>query len=342
MDDKKAFYVQNSDGRKFKLLIRGNLGKLSVGKIRRYLKSYGVPEDHVLVHNGMVLEDSDVGDTFGLQNNAVLRLISPRRDKAGMDAWGRNAADSSSQPARNEGAGAATRTPTAALTNHVDPENIPGVCPMTSSGSVSALPNNNNNNRNSEGSSGNTNAGVGPSVALEVENQQLREEVRRLRQELLESQEGSKQRVSISRQNPASIDLLQNAKANLLELGEELGVLLQFDMNLTCVVGTDENLTVLVTLDQATERLYVYSTLLTQLPEEVAVRVRLYELLLEGSLLGREVCGGGIGASFQNSIVLLSTSIPLRHCSSSALKDIMPSFVETLARWRSLINELLE
>ncbi|RNF26888.1 uncharacterized protein Tco025E_00851 [Trypanosoma conorhini] len=230
-----------------------------------------------------------------------------------------------------------SRVLAAAATRHVDPATASEARSQTNAASTVALSSNNNSKHN--GNDGGT-APLG--VALEVENLRLRDEVQRLRQELSELRERQKSDATGVRPEPAIVDLLQNAKANLKELGKELGVPLQFDMNLTCVIGTDERQTVLVTFDPATERLYVYSTLLTQLPEDAAVRVKMYELLLEGSLLGREVCGGGIGMSLQNGIVLLSTTIPLRYCSSLALKDTMPSFVETLGRWRSLINELLE
>ncbi|KAH9577945.1 Tir chaperone protein (CesT) family [Trypanosoma melophagium] len=354
MDDKQIFFVQGTDGRKFKIVIRGDLGKLSVGKIRRCLKSYGVPDGQLLLFNNIVLRDDAVGADFGLCNNAMLHLAVSQdagvneswdergRDEAPVQSMRDHRTSTSPHSTMTDSKDRAShlaslRESGGGLTNHVDPENSFDLRPT-----VHSNPAENNFSNKVSNSMENT----GLNTALEVENLQLREEVQRLRRELTEVREQQKNRGGRGsvgkRQETANTDLLQNAKANLQELGEELGMSLQFDMNLTCVVGTDERHTVLVTFDHATERLYIYSTLLTHLPNDAAVRVKLYELLLEGSLLGREVCGGGIGMSLQNDIVLLSTTIPLRCSSSSALKDIMPVFVETLGRWRSLVNELVE
>ncbi|KEG11746.1 hypothetical protein DQ04_02321100 [Trypanosoma grayi] len=362
MDARNEFFVQGADGRKFKMVIRGDLGKLSVGKIRRYLGSYGVSDTQLLYFNGMPIQDDAVGKDFGLYNNAVLQLVSPTHSTdaeavreglvgkandlpSAMMRENRNNTPPSamSTESREElSQNASLRPQTAAVSSYVDPESDFGIRSQLRSGFANTYNSSNNTNVNEQKSSG-------LAAALEVENLQLRDEVHRLRQELADMRGSGKGRDSsggggggVRRQSSPSADLLYSAKANLQELGEELGIPLQFDMNLTSVIGTDERHMVLVTFDHATERLYVYSTLLTQLPEDAAVRVKLYELLLEGSLLGREVCGGGIGMSLQNGIVMLSTTIPLRHCSSSALKETMPSFVETVERWRALINELLE
>ncbi|EKF32649.1 hypothetical protein MOQ_003496 [Trypanosoma cruzi marinkellei] len=353
MDEKQAFFVQSADGRKFKMVIRGDLGKLSVGKIRRYLKSYGIPDGQLLLHDGVVLEDNAVGGDFGLQNNSMLQLVSPRCGTVATEVLSKPTNDpiphvlgEKRGSSRHRATSADTRAhhserpsshvPTTTTVSHVDPSSMSDSPSQTNVASTAALGSNTNTKNNGK------NIGSSPNAKLEVENSRLRDEVHRLHQELSELRGRQKSAEGGVRTGPVLVDLLQNAKSNLQELSEELGVPLQFDMNLTCVIGTDERHTVLVTFDHATERLYVYSTLLTQLPVDAAVRVKLYELLLEGSLLGREVCGGGIGMSLQSGIVLLSTSIPLRNCSTSALKDIIPSFVETLGRWRSLINELLD
>ncbi|ORC90322.1 uncharacterized protein TM35_000081200 [Trypanosoma theileri] len=361
MDDKQVFFVQGTDGRKFKIVIRGDLGKLSVGKIRRCLKSYGVPDGQLLLFNNLVLQDDAVGADFGLCNNAMLHLALSHDDEMGEEESGVNERTSDVPvQAMRDGNRSGTSPPStlvdskdgnshfgslrergSSFTTHVDPENSFDVRPTVQSSTAALFGNKTSNIMDSSGTN----------TALEVENLQLREEVQRLRRELTEVRDQQKTRGGRGstsnnsfgkRQESPNTDLLQSAKANLQELGDELGLSLQFDMNLTCVVGTDDRHTVLITFDHATERLYIYSTLLTQLPDEPAVRIKLYELLLEGSLLGREVCGGGIGMSLQNDIVLLSSTIPLRYCSSSALKDIMPVFVETLERWRSLVNELVE
>nr|CCC51867.1 conserved hypothetical protein [Trypanosoma vivax Y486] len=363
-DDKQAFYVQCADGRKFKMVIRGDLEKLSVGKIRRYLKSYGVKDDLRLIFNGMVLDDKELGADFGLHNNAVLQLEDPVPERAAEDSREVEVVQPSKQQRKVAAQGkrtslsdphvesrsSATRGPvaqedTTVQSHHADPESSLAARSVTcnSSGLKSARL------ASVKSNDGSGFAGTGPvgsgsrtiSPTLRDENRQLRAEVEILRRELAELQEQQHSVGNTRQKDPELMDILQNAKANLQELSEELGVPLQFDMNLTCAVGREESQTVLVTFDYHTERLYVYATLLTELPSNMEVRVKLYEVLLEGSLLGREVCGGGIGLSLRDSVVLLSTTIPLRCCTSSALKETMPIFIETLQRWRSLINELL-
>lgn len=59
------------------MVIRGSLSKLSVAKIRRYLKRYGVPPNHLLMFHDQLLTDNMVGEDFGLVNNSILHLHDP-------------------------------------------------------------------------------------------------------------------------------------------------------------------------------------------------------------------------------------------------------------------------
>jgi hypothetical protein len=140
----------------------------------------------------------------------------------------------------------------------------------------------------------------------------------------------------------AFLDSRLLASENLAVLAQELGVpRLDLDDNNTCVVSVDDKYTLLVTFDAATERLYLYSTLTTFIPKDPQVKLKLYELLLEGSLLGRDMCGGGVGASLKNDFVLMSTSIYLPKAQPTSLKSVVPLFVESLIRWRSRVREFL-
>eukprot|EP00388_Colpodella_angusta_P037689 GDKK01042271.1.p1 GENE.GDKK01042271.1~~GDKK01042271.1.p1 ORF type:complete len:206 (-),score=15.37 GDKK01042271.1:93-710(-) len=165
---------------------------------------------------------------------------------------------------------------------------------------------------------------------LENENDQLRRQVEQLKLELLRKRQ----------EHPPGDDLMANAKANLLELSKDLGIHLSFDQNLTCVIGNDERNTILITYDAATERLYLYSAVLTVLPRSEAAKLRLYEALLDGAMLGRDMAGGGIGMSSQNNIVMMSTSLSLRNSSQYTLRDIAPAFLDALNRWRSVAAEI--
>jgi cytoplasmic iron level regulating protein YaaA (DUF328/UPF0246 family) len=67
-------------------------------------------------------------------------------------------------------------------------------------------------------------------------------------------------------------------------------------------------------------------------PRSPDTKLRLYEFLLEGALLGRDMCGGGVGLSLKNDFVLMSTSIFLPLAAPTALKAITPRFVDASAR----------
>ncbi|GET91071.1 tir chaperone protein (cesT) family, putative [Leishmania tarentolae] len=309
MEEKQAFFVESTDGRKFKMVIRGDLGKLSVAKIRRYLKSYGVPENQLLIAGNRVLDDAMLGEEFGLQNEGVLHLREPTTTQDVAPATVLSAAPK--QPLSYE--------PQTALRG---PRHDPAT----------------HDTRQME---------------REIERLQRQLEAAEARNTDLEHQLAQVAKSSAAspprngtggaprKSNSSDLDGLQAAKESLKLLTQKLGVALQFDKNLTCVVGTDADFSILLTYDPATERLYIYSSLLTELPQHLPLRTKLYEVLLEGSLLGREVCGGGIGVSTQNNVVALTTSLPVRHCDPEALCEVMPLFVETLGRWRRLIDELL-
>lgn len=139
-----------------------------------------------------------------------------------------------------------------------------------------------------------------------------------------------------------TVDARLMAGENLTLLAQDLGVpRLELDDNNTCVVSVDDKYTLLVTFDAGTERLYLYSTLTTFIPKDPAVKLKLYEFLLEGSLLGREMCGGGVGASVKNDFILMSTSIYLPKASPQSLRSTVPLFVDSLVKWRNRVRDFL-
>lgn len=315
MEDKQAFYVESTDGRKFKMVIRGDLSKLTVIKIRRYLKSYGITDELDLYAGSRRLTDEMTGEDFHLQTNDVLYLRE-----------------------------AATPAPQLTATT-------------AGANSVFGLPLQNAWADDQHGEKYEKYAGAnGNAIAMlrseledaKYKNEQLEKEVRRLREERQQKETGtsgvtsSNNRAASASPTSPTASAIDRAKESLDQLSRQLRVPLHFDRNMTCVVGTDADFSIMLTYDSATERLYIYSTLLTELPSVHEVRVKLYEILLEGSLLSREVCGGGIGLSSRNGTVVLTTSLPMRHCSTAALADVMPGFVETVERWRSLVSDLIE
>ena len=138
-----------------------------------------------------------------------------------------------------------------------------------------------------------------------------------------------------------SLDCDALAQANLEDLALNLGQPLAFDQSHTCVVDVDDKHTIMISYDRETEGLYVYSSLLCNLPRDPAVKLQLYEMLLEGSLLGRDMAGGGVGLSLKDDFILMCTSLPLRSCHTRALRLAVPPFSEALRRWRRRIKELL-
>lgn len=168
-------------------------------------------------------------------------------------------------------------------------------------------------------------------------------------------------------------DPAENAAENLLRLGDDLGLNpaagpLTFDEAHTCVISVDGEYTLLVTYDAATERLFLYSTLLTAVPggevnnpnssknsgavaattttaaspEAAALRLKLYEYLLEGAVLGRDMCGGGIGASLKNDFILMSTSLYMPTSQPWALRTVAPQFLQCLCHWRERVADFIE
>ncbi|CAC22615.1 conserved hypothetical protein [Leishmania major strain Friedlin] len=143
-------------------------------------------------------------------------------------------------------------------------------------------------------------------------------------------------------------DARENAEENLRRLGDDLGLGdgLQFDDSNTCVISIDGEYTLLVMYDAATERLYLYSTLLASLPPVVQAtaegQLKLYEFLLEASLLGREMCGGGVGASLRNDFVLMSASLYMPTSQPWSLRTLAPQFLHCLRHWRTKLTEFLQ
>jgi hypothetical protein len=136
---------------------------------------------------------------------------------------------------------------------------------------------------------------------------------------------------------------LDNAKANLKEFGKELGLEgLEFDENNTCILGIDDEFSLHLTYEPNSKRLYLYSPLLDGLPREDKTRLRLYERLLEGSMLGGQMAGGGVGVAVKEELILIHCTIDMEHALSSALRAFAPLYVETVEKWRKICAEISE
>src|ERR1700730_1048902 len=137
---------------------------------------------------------------------------------------------------------------------------------------------------------------------------------------------------------------LENAKANLKEFGKELNLEgLAFDENLTCILGIDNTFSLHLTYEPNSDRLYLYSPILDGLPKDDKIRLRLYESLLEGSMLGGQMAGGGIGVAVPEELILMHCVLEMGvGTDSSALRRFAPLFVEAVEKWRAKAKNIVE
>ncbi|MBA3237547.1 MAG: CesT family type III secretion system chaperone [Parachlamydiaceae bacterium] len=134
-----------------------------------------------------------------------------------------------------------------------------------------------------------------------------------------------------------------NAKDNLKEFGKELNLEgLEFDENNTCILGIDDTFSLHLTYEPNSKRLYLYSPLLDGLPQDDKVKLRLYERLLEGSMLGGQMAGGGVGVAVKEGLILIHCTIDMEHAHPSALRAFAPLYVETVEKWRKICAEICE
>ncbi len=135
----------------------------------------------------------------------------------------------------------------------------------------------------------------------------------------------------------------ENAKANLKEFGKELNLELQFDENHTCILGIDNTFSLHLTYEPHSDRLYLYSPILDGLPKDSGNRLKLYESLLEGSMLGGQMAGGGIGVAVNEELILMHCVLEMGiGADPSALRRFAPIFVEAVERWRKRAKDLSE
>lgn len=136
---------------------------------------------------------------------------------------------------------------------------------------------------------------------------------------------------------------LENAKANLKEFGKELNLELIFDENNTCILGIDNTFSLHLTYEPNSDRLYLYSPILDGLPKEDKLKLRLYEALLEGSMLGGQMAGGGIGVAVPEELILMHAVLEMGvGTDPSQLRRFAPLFVEAVEKWREKAKNIVE
>ena len=134
----------------------------------------------------------------------------------------------------------------------------------------------------------------------------------------------------------------ENAKANLKEFGKELNLEgLVFDENNTCILGIDNTFSLHLTYEPNSDRLYLYSPVLDGLPKNDKILLKLYERLLEGSMLGGQMAGGGVGVAAKEELILLHAIIDMGlGVDATALRRFAPLFVETVEKWREIVDKI--
>ncbi len=134
----------------------------------------------------------------------------------------------------------------------------------------------------------------------------------------------------------------ENAKANLQEFGKELNLEgLKFDENNTCILGIDNTFSLHLTYEPNSDRLYLYAPILDGLPKDDKIRLKLYERFLEGSMLGGQMAGGGIGVATKEELVLLHAVLDMGlGVDAIALRRFAPLFVETVEMWRDIATKI--
>lgn len=135
----------------------------------------------------------------------------------------------------------------------------------------------------------------------------------------------------------------ENAEENLRDFGKELNLEgLAFDENHTCILGIDNTFSLHLTYEPNSDRLYLYSPILDGLPGDQKTRLLLYETLLEGSMLGGQMAGGGIGVATKEELILMHCVLEMANADASALRRFAPIFVEGVEKWREVAQKIME
>lgn len=136
----------------------------------------------------------------------------------------------------------------------------------------------------------------------------------------------------------------ENAEQNLKEFGKDLKLEgLQFDENKTCILGIDNAFSLHLTYEPNSDRLYLYSPVLDGLPKDPKTQLLLYSTLLEGSMLGGQMAGGGIGVAPKEELILIHAVLEMGAAADPALLSrFAPLFVEIVEQWRKIARKIVD
>ena len=128
-----------------------------------------------------------------------------------------------------------------------------------------------------------------------------------------------------------SIDKL--ARQNLTEVGREVGLELEFDKDNMCALETDNGL-LFIRAYISTQRLVIFTPLFDDFPESRELKLKLYQTLLEGAMLGEQMAGGSVGIDSESKLCLMHASLDLSQVSPDSLKLFLPKFIDCMKTWR--------
>ncbi|ORC93717.1 uncharacterized protein TM35_000015940 [Trypanosoma theileri] len=172
---------------------------------------------------------------------------------------------------------------------------------------------------------------------LEAQLRAQRKEL--VEQEALLQQQQQQEQEELNKQRVTKYTVAEMVQRSLTQLARELNIdSLKLDDNDTCVVPLDDGLNMLITLDTATERVFMYATIANTLPSCNEQRLQLYELLLEGALLGREMAGGGVGVCTQNNLIIMDICVDVAHADEYALASVARPFMASVKHWVNMVK----
>ncbi|KAF5224291.1 hypothetical protein ECC02_002547 [Trypanosoma cruzi] len=167
----------------------------------------------------------------------------------------------------------------------------------------------------------------------------LEEQVRSQQQRLLEQGTTITQQ---TRQRQPAMNVAEKVEKSLKQLSLELNIpQLHLDDNDTCVLPLGDGTNILVTLDTITERLFMYAVIANSLPSNAGERLELFEMLLEGALLGRDMATGGVGVCLRNDLIIMNVCVDIVHADEYALASIARPFMESVQHWSEAVKKMM-
>lgn len=135
----------------------------------------------------------------------------------------------------------------------------------------------------------------------------------------------------------------ENAERNLKEFLDDLDLEgFQFDENHTCMFIVDNQYSLHVTYEPTRDNLILYAPILDELPSDDRIKNLLWQMLLEGSVLGVRTAGASFALLPEENIVIIQYNLDMREAHASALKDIAPTFIAAVQQWREVARYICE